>query len=166
VTQRFVDSADGVRLAVFEQGNPDGPPLVMVHGWPNSHVMWDGVAPTVADRFRIITYDNRGAGGSDVPKPVRAYTMPKFADDFAAVLAELSPSEPVHVLAHDWGSVGVWEYLRTGSRRSHRCQVRVPITTRWQSDGPSCARCARPTWCGPSQCLRGFLIGSRSRFRW
>lgn len=111
MAQRFVDSSDGVRIAVFEQGNPDGPTLVMVHGWPNSHVMWDGVVPLLADRFRIVTYDNRGSGESSVPKPVRAYTMPKFADDFAAVIAELSPSEPVHVLGHDWGSVGLWEYL-------------------------------------------------------
>jgi NAD(P)-dependent dehydrogenase (short-subunit alcohol dehydrogenase family)/pimeloyl-ACP methyl ester carboxylesterase len=109
--ERFVDSSDGVRVAVYEQGNPDGPTLVLVHGWPNSHVMWDGVVPLLADRFRILAYDNRGAGASSVPKPVKAYTMPRFADDFEAVIGELSPGQPVHVLAHDWGSVGVWEYL-------------------------------------------------------
>lgn len=109
--ERYVDSSDGVRIAVYEQGNPDGPTLVLVHGWPNSHVMWDGVVALLADRFRIVTYDNRGAGASSVPKPVKAYTMGRFADDFAAVIGELSPGNPVHVLAHDWGSVGVWEYL-------------------------------------------------------
>jgi NAD(P)-dependent dehydrogenase (short-subunit alcohol dehydrogenase family)/pimeloyl-ACP methyl ester carboxylesterase len=111
ITKRFVDSGDGVRIATYEQGNPDGPTLVMAHGWPNSHVMWDGVLPLLADRFRIITYDNRGAGASSVPKPVDAYRMTRFADDFAAVIGALSPGEPVHVLAHDWGSIGVWEYL-------------------------------------------------------
>jgi NAD(P)-dependent dehydrogenase (short-subunit alcohol dehydrogenase family)/pimeloyl-ACP methyl ester carboxylesterase len=111
IREHFVDSGDGVRIAVYEQGNPDGPPLVMAHGWPNSHVMWDGVVPPLADRFRIITYDNRGVGASSVPKPVSAYAMAGFADDFAAVIKALSPGEPVHVLAHDWGSVGVWEYL-------------------------------------------------------
>jgi NAD(P)-dependent dehydrogenase (short-subunit alcohol dehydrogenase family)/pimeloyl-ACP methyl ester carboxylesterase len=109
--ERFVDSSDGVRIAVYEQGNPDGPTLVLVHGWPNSHVMWDGVVPLLADRFRILAYDNRGAGASSVPRPVKAYTMGRFADDFEAVTGELSPGESVHVLAHDWGSVGVWEYL-------------------------------------------------------
>ncbi|MGK2880699.1 MAG: alpha/beta fold hydrolase [Mycobacterium sp.] len=111
MVRQFVDSSEGVRLAVFEQGNPDGPTLVMVHGWPNSHAMWDGVGPLLADRFRIITFDNRGAGESTVPKPVGAYTMAKFADDLAAVIAAVSPGEPVHVLAHDWGSVATWEYL-------------------------------------------------------
>jgi NAD(P)-dependent dehydrogenase (short-subunit alcohol dehydrogenase family)/pimeloyl-ACP methyl ester carboxylesterase len=111
VPQQFVDSADGVRIAVYEEGNREGPTVVLVHGFPDSHVLWDGVVPLLADRFRIIRYDNRGVGQSSVPKPVSAYTMARFADDFAAVTGELSPGGPVHVLAHDWGSVGIWEYL-------------------------------------------------------
>src|SRR5690242_13072904 len=114
--QRFVDSADGTRIAVYEQGNPDRPTLVMAHGWPDSHVLLDGVVAELGDRFRIVRNDNRGAGASDVPKPVSAYTKERFADDLSAVLDELSPGVPAHVLAHDLGSVGVWEYLsRPGS---------------------------------------------------
>ncbi|HEV7581553.1 MAG TPA: SDR family oxidoreductase [Mycobacterium sp.] len=112
VPQQFVDSADDVRIAVYEEGNPDGPTVVLVHGFPDSHVLWDGVVPLLAERFRIIRYDNRGVGLSAAPKPVSAYTMARFADDFAAVTGELSPGRPVHVLAHDWGSVGIWEYLK------------------------------------------------------
>ncbi|MDM4141227.1 MULTISPECIES: SDR family oxidoreductase [Mycobacterium] len=110
--QHFVDSADGTRIAVYEEGNPDGPTVVLVHGFPDSHVLWDGVVPLLAERFRIIRYDNRGVGMSAAPKPVSAYRMDRFADDFAAVTAELSPGRAVHVLAHDWGSVGVWHYLK------------------------------------------------------
>jgi NAD(P)-dependent dehydrogenase (short-subunit alcohol dehydrogenase family)/pimeloyl-ACP methyl ester carboxylesterase len=73
--------------------------------------MWDGVAPLLADRFRIVRYDNRGVGRSSAPKPISAHHMARYADDFAAVSDAVSPDEPVHVLAHDWGSVGVWEYL-------------------------------------------------------
>ncbi|GFG68134.1 putative oxidoreductase EphD [Mycobacterium kubicae] len=109
--ERFIDSADGVRIAVYEEGNPEGPTVVLVHGFPDSHVLWDGVVPLLAERFRIIRYDNRGVGFSSVPKPVSAYSMARFADDFAAVIGELSQGQAVHVLAHDWGSVGVWEYL-------------------------------------------------------
>jgi NAD(P)-dependent dehydrogenase (short-subunit alcohol dehydrogenase family)/pimeloyl-ACP methyl ester carboxylesterase len=112
VPQQFVDSSDGVRIAVYEEGNSEGPTVVLVHGFPDSHVLWDGVVPLLAERFRIIRYDNRGVGMSSVPKPVSAYTMARFADDFAAVTGELSPGRPVHVLAHDWGSVGMWEYLK------------------------------------------------------
>src|ERR1700744_5220495 len=112
VPERFVDSADGVRVAVYEEGNPDGLPVVLVHGFPDSHVLWDGVVPLLAERFRIIRYDNRGVGQTSAPKAISAYTMARFADDFAAVTGDLSPGRPVHVLAHDWGSVGVWEYLK------------------------------------------------------
>ena len=111
ITERFVDSGDGVRIAVYEEGNPDGPTVVLVHGWPDSHVLWDGVAPLLADRFRVVRYDNRGVGKSSVPKPVSAYTMQCYANDFAAVIDAVAPGEPVQVLGHDWGSAGVWEYL-------------------------------------------------------
>ena len=109
-TQRFVSNGD-VRIAIYEQGNPDGPVVVMVHGWPDSHVLWDGVVPLLADRFRVITYDNRGVGPSSSPKQYAEYTMARLADDFAAVIDAVSPNRPVHVIAHDWGSVSVWEYL-------------------------------------------------------
>lgn len=116
-TQSFVDASDDIRIAVYEEGNPDGPTLVLVHGWPDSHVLWDGVVPLLAARFRIVRYDNRGVGKSSVPKAVSAYTMACYADDFAAVTDAVAPGEPVHVLAHDWGSAGMWEYLsRPGAR--------------------------------------------------
>ena len=108
-----------MRIAVYEEGNPHGPTLVLLHGWPDSHVLWDGVVPLLADRFRIIRYDNRGAGKSSVPKAVSAYTMASYADDFAAVIDALAPGEPVHVLAHDWGSAGTWEYLSRPGASDH-----------------------------------------------
>ena len=112
ITERFVDSVDGVRIAVYEQGNPDGPTLVMAHGWPDSHVLWDGVVSRLADRFRIIRFDNRGVGNSSVPKPVSAYTITKLADDLGGGdRRQRAPASPSIVLGHDWGSVAVWEYL-------------------------------------------------------
>jgi NAD(P)-dependent dehydrogenase (short-subunit alcohol dehydrogenase family)/pimeloyl-ACP methyl ester carboxylesterase len=108
---QFVDSNDGVRIAAYEEGNPDGPTIVLVHGWPDSHVLWDGVVPLLTDRFRVLRYDNRGVGSSSAPKPTSEYRMSCYADDFAAVIGALAPGEKVHVLAHDWGSAGMWEYL-------------------------------------------------------
>lgn len=108
---RFVESHDGTRIAVFEEGTPGGPTVVLVHGWPDSHVLWDGVAAALAPRFRVIRYDNRGAGASDVPKPVDAYAIARLADDFDAVTTALCPGEKVHVVGHDWGAATIWEYL-------------------------------------------------------
>jgi len=111
MTMRYVDGTDGARLAVYEEGNPDGPTVVLVHGWPDSHVLWDGVVPLLADKFRVIRYDNRSAGASRGPKSYKSYKTADLADDFGAVIAELSPGQPVHVLAHDWGSSTMWEYV-------------------------------------------------------
>ena len=130
IAERFVDSVDGVRIAVYEQGNPDGPTVVMVHGWPDSHVLWDGVVPLLADRFRIIRYDNRGVGKSSVPKPVSAYTMAKLADDSRRGDRELSPGEPVHLLGSRLGFGGhVGVPAQAGGQRPSRV-VHVGVGTR------------------------------------
>lgn len=108
---RFVDSTDGVRVAVYEEGNPDGPTVILVHGWPDSHVVWDSVAAELADRFHVVRYDNRGVSPTSAPKRAAAYTTARYADDFAAVADAVAPGRRVHVVAHDWGSTGMWEYL-------------------------------------------------------
>lgn len=108
---RYVESRDGTRIAVYENGTPGAPTVVLVHGWPDSHVLWDGVVAELAPRFRVVRYDNRGAGASEVPTPVDAYAIARLADDFDAVTAALCPGENVHVIGHDWGAATMWEYL-------------------------------------------------------
>ncbi|MCW2786058.1 MAG: short-chain dehydrogenase/reductase [Marmoricola sp.] len=103
-----VTSADGTRLAVFESGNPRGPVLVAVHGYPDNHTVWDGVATELGDQFRVITYDVRGAGASDKPVRRSAYRIERLTEDFAAVIEAVSPDAPVHLLAHDWGAIQSW----------------------------------------------------------
>ena len=51
MSPRFVTSADGTRIAVHESGNPGGPVLVAVHGYPDNHTVWDGVVAQLAGRF-------------------------------------------------------------------------------------------------------------------
>lgn len=98
-----------VDLHVVEEGNPDGPTVVLVHGWPDTHALWDRVVPHLADEFRIVRYDNRGAGASTVPHAVPDYRIEYLADDLLAVVDAVSPDVPVHVLGHDWGAVLSWE---------------------------------------------------------
>lgn len=107
-TARTVSNGD-VEIAVFEQGNPNGDVLVLMHGWPDTHQLWNRVSPLLADRFHIVSFDNRGAGASTVPDTVDAYRIEKLADDLFAVIDAVSPDRPVHVLAHDWGAVVGWE---------------------------------------------------------
>jgi pimeloyl-ACP methyl ester carboxylesterase len=107
-TKRTVQNGD-VTLAVFEAGDPSRPTLVMVHGWPDTHRLWTDVARLLAADFRLVAYDTRGLGESSEPEPDSAYELPHLAQDFRAVVDAVSPDAPVHVLAHDWGSVEVWE---------------------------------------------------------
>ena len=100
---------DGFDLAVFEGGAADGPTVVMVHGWPDTHRMWHRVADLLAGGFRVVAYDTRGQGESVTDAPDGAFTVDLLADDLLAVLDAVSPDEAVHLLGHDWGSVQAWE---------------------------------------------------------
>lgn len=108
MTTRYVQATDGIQLAVYESGDPDATTVVAVHGYPDNHTVWDGVVGELADRFRVITYDVRGAGDSDKPPARSAYRMTQLVDDLGAVLDAVSPDRPVHLLAHDWGSIQSW----------------------------------------------------------
>lgn len=110
-TKRFVESTDGVQIAVHEQGDGGAPILVLVHGHPGTHRVWDPVVELLGDRFRIVRYDVRGAGDSTSPSATAAYRLDRFADDFAAVVGAVADGRPVHVLAHGRGSAGVWGFL-------------------------------------------------------
>ncbi|MGH3262620.1 MAG: alpha/beta fold hydrolase [Trebonia sp.] len=106
-----VTSTDGVRLAVYSDGDPGATTIVAVHGYPDNHSVWDGLAALLAERYRVVRYDVRGAGASDAPGARGAYRMGQLVDDLGAVLDAVSPSAPVHLLGHDWGSVQCWPAL-------------------------------------------------------
>ena len=96
-------------LAVFAGGTPAGPTVVLVHGWPDTHSMWHGVAELLGASCRVIAYDTRGQGESVTDAPDAAFTVDLLADDLFAVLDAVAPDEPVHLVGHDWGSVQAWE---------------------------------------------------------
>ncbi|WP_211269251.1 alpha/beta fold hydrolase [Saccharothrix syringae] len=103
----------GVRLAVFEQGDRSAPTVLLVHGYPDTHRVWDGVAAVLAERFHVVTYDVRGAGASGAPRGLAPYRLPELGRDLLAVARAVSPDAPVHVVGHDWGSIQAWEAVTT-----------------------------------------------------
>ncbi|WP_280293109.1 SDR family oxidoreductase [Nocardia abscessus] len=96
-------------LAVYEYGDPAAETVVLVHGWPDTHHLWDAVVPLLARRFHVVAYDTRGHGRSTRTRRTEDFRLDLLAADFYAVADAVSPDRPVHVLAHDWGSVQVWE---------------------------------------------------------
>ncbi|RKE22536.1 SDR family oxidoreductase [Streptomyces sp. TLI_171] len=115
--RRTVDSG-GLKLAVYEQGDPENPTVIMVHGYPDDHSVWDDVAADLAADHHVVRYDTRGSGASEVPAEREDYRLELLGQDLFAVADAVSPDRPVHVVAHDWGSVQSWEAITTpGSYR-------------------------------------------------
>ena len=108
-TARRVVPRGDVDLAVFEGGNPDGPVVLMVHGYPDTHRMWRAVAGLLAEDFRVVAYDTRGQGDSVTDATDEAFTVDVLADDLFAVVDAVGSGGPVHVVGHDWGSIQSWE---------------------------------------------------------
>lgn len=107
-----VTSADGTRLAVYLSGNPDAEVTVLaVHGYPDNASVWDAVADRLAADHRVLRYDVRGTGRSDQPRRRADYRYRRLLEDAEAVLDRFSPDRPVHLLAHDWGSVQGWYFV-------------------------------------------------------
>lgn len=94
----------GVRLAAGRAGQ--GPPLLLLHGHPQTHAMWHRVAPQLAQHFSVVWMDLRGYGDSDRPADDAAhlaYSKREMALDALAVMQQLGHSR-FQVLAHDRGA--------------------------------------------------------------
>jgi pimeloyl-ACP methyl ester carboxylesterase len=101
--------AGDVRLAVYVSGPHDAPPVVLVHGYPDSAAVWEPVRAQLDARYRVISYDVRGAGASDAPASRAAYRLERLAADLAAVADATCGARPFHLVGHDWGSIQSWE---------------------------------------------------------
>jgi pimeloyl-ACP methyl ester carboxylesterase len=92
---------NGIGLEVADSG--EGPPVLLVHGWPDTHDLWrEQVAVLNAAGFRAIAPDLRGFGGSDKPADVEACGIPQHVGDLMGVLDHLG-LDRAHVVGHDWG---------------------------------------------------------------
>lgn len=114
-TSRRVDGADGLSLSVTEAGDRERPTVLLLHGFPDTSAVWDPLVALLIDSFHLVTYDVRGAGESDAPATRSGYALPLLAQDLAAVAKATDPDRPVHLVAHDWGSIQGWEAVTTES---------------------------------------------------
>lgn len=107
-TTHWVTSGDLI-IHVIVEGRPHATPLILVHGYPDNHRIWDEVAKQLSSEYLVIRYDVRGAGKSDKPKRTRDYRLPLLARDLEAVVDTIIPNRCFHLVAHDWGSIQSWE---------------------------------------------------------
>ncbi|MBB3318614.1 non-heme chloroperoxidase [Rhizobium sp. BK181] len=88
---------DGLKLAFFDEGDPSGVPVLLIHGFASSaNVNWvyPGWLKTLGDAgYRVIAIDNRGHGASDKPRDAEAYRPWHMASDAIALLDHLGIPE-------------------------------------------------------------------------
>jgi non-heme chloroperoxidase len=108
-----VKGAAGVKLHVREYGKSTGVPILLIHGWSQSHLCWSKqYGSALKDDARIVALDLRGHGMSDSPPEIDQYTDgDKWADDIAAVIEQLALERPILV---GWSYAGyiVSDYVR------------------------------------------------------
>ena len=105
--QRRIPLSTGVELDVWTAGDPLNPPILFLHGFPESHRTWAHQMEGLADRFYCIAPDLRGYARSSKPAEVFDYRIAQLVADVFA-LADALGIDRFILAAHDWGGAIGW----------------------------------------------------------
>lgn len=105
--QTRVKLANGIELDVVDVGPRDGPVLIFLHGFPDSHRTWRHQIAHLSGRYRCIAPDQRGYRGSSKPVGVENYTPDKLIGDVFQ-LADALGVGTFTIVGHDWGGAIAW----------------------------------------------------------
>ncbi len=131
ITHRQIH-ASGIELHLAEEGS--GPPVVLVHGFPELWYSWRHQLPALAAAgYRAVALDLRGFGDSSAPAAVDAYELPTVCADLVALLDELG-TERAAIVGHDWGAAIAWEFAR---RHPARVAAVVGMSVPFLPRGPA-----------------------------
>jgi pimeloyl-ACP methyl ester carboxylesterase len=120
--ERRVDVGE-VALHVVLAGPEAGPPVVLLHGFPEFWYAWARqMGAFAAAGFRVIVPDQRGYGGSDKPRGVEHYRVDRLAADVAGLIEALGHTS-AFVAAHDWGGGVAWQLALRHPERVRRLAV-------------------------------------------
>lgn len=106
-------SISGTDLNYVDEGR--GPVLLLVHGFPLDHTMWQYQIADLKEEMRVIAPDLRGFGLSGVT--AGTVTMAQMADDLAALLDALRISEPVYFCGLSMGGYVAWQFIERHGKR-------------------------------------------------
>jgi 3-oxoadipate enol-lactonase len=118
----------GIRLYAEESGNPAGTPVVFLHGFPFTHAMWEPQAQALKDRRRVLRYDHRGHGKSDVGDG--QFPLEFLVDDLIGMLDAWKVEKAVLCGL----SMGGYIALRAMERNPERIRGLVLCDTRSEAD--------------------------------
>jgi pimeloyl-ACP methyl ester carboxylesterase len=109
---------NGLRMHVVTAGQ--GPAVLLLHGFPDTHIVWRKQIQVLADAgFRVIAPDLRGYGKTDAPSEVQAYAMAHLRADVLALLDALG-LDKVSLVGHDWGAALGWQLCLHAPERFER----------------------------------------------
>ena len=108
---------DGVELHIVLAGPFDGPPVVLLHGFPEYWYAWrTHMAMLARAGFRVVAPDQRGANRSDKPSAAAEYTRQRLADDVIGILDSLG-WEKAFIAGHDVGAGTTWQVVLESPQR-------------------------------------------------
>lgn len=96
--------AAGVHLHVAVQG--DGPPVLLLHGFPDHWTVWESVMARLCRSFRLMAPDLRGYNLSDKPTSIHSYDIDCLVDDVRALIRGMGGR--CALVGHDWGGMLAW----------------------------------------------------------
>jgi pimeloyl-ACP methyl ester carboxylesterase len=115
--KKTVQLPDGETLAYITMGNPNGTPVVLVHGYTDNARDWVPLIPYLSKSFRLIVVDLRGHGRSS--KPDCCYTLPDFAYDIVLLLDSLRIRR-ADIVGHSLGSMVAQVYAEDWPERTNK----------------------------------------------
>jgi pimeloyl-ACP methyl ester carboxylesterase len=114
---------NGIELHVVAAGPPDGPLVILLHGFPEFWWGWRRqIAPLAAAGLRVIVPDQRGYNLSSKPEGVAAYAVDTLADDVLALGTALG-RDRFAVAGHDWGAILGWHLAARNPERIERVAI-------------------------------------------
>ena len=119
--QHATADSNGVKIHYASLGS--GPPVVLIHGFPDFWYSWRHQMQALADAgFRAVAIDQRGYNQSDAPAGTESYAMPLLVGDVVAVIKSLGV-ESATVVGHDWGGVVAWQVALTAPHAVERLVI-------------------------------------------
>lgn len=114
---------NGITLHTVQSGPTDGPPVILLHGFPEFWYGWRRQIPALAAAgYHVWAPDQRGYGLSDKPRGVAHYTLDKLAAD-AIGLIDATGHDRVYLAGHDWGAMVAWAVALLAPQRLHHMAI-------------------------------------------
>ncbi|KQT87453.1 alpha/beta hydrolase [Aurantimonas sp. Leaf443] len=133
---------EGDGASIFCRIAGSGPPLLLLHGYPQTGAMWAGIAPKLAQRFTVVVPDLRGYGRSEAPDSARgqAYSKRRMAADMVAAMERLGHGR-FALAGHDRGARVAYRLALDHPDRVERLAVLdiAPTVEVWEAMGAEAA---------------------------